>query len=89
MINLKAQIKEILIYDSVNTKEYQDIYYFVKKLRLLLPDIPEDRIYKAINFTNRSFQSPVNKNKYVDLLINKLLNFNSGLSKNGIWWLQV
>lgn len=84
MNNLKAQIKEILIYDSVNTKEYQDKFYFVKKLRLLLPDVPEDKIYKAVEHTNLSLQSTINKKKYVDLLTNKLLNFNSGLSKNGI-----
>ncbi len=84
MNNLKEQIKEILIYDSLNTKEYQDKFYFVKKLRLLLPDVPEDKIYKAVENTNILLQSPINKKKYVDLLTNKLLNFNTGLSKNGI-----
>lgn len=68
-----------LLQDSVNVQEYQDKFYFVKNLKILLPEMPEDKIYKAIEITNLSLKPPRKKKKYVDLLIKKLLNFNAVL----------
>ena len=79
--NLKVQIKELL-QDSVKVQEYQDKFYFVKNLKELMPEISEDKIYKAIEITNLSLKPPRKKKEYVDLLIQKLLNFNAGFIKN-------
>lgn len=73
--NLKEQIKELL-QDSINVQEYQNKFYFVKNLKVLLPEMPEDKIYEAIEITNLSLKPPRKKKEYVDLLIKKLLNFN-------------
>ncbi|MEJ2615872.1 MAG: hypothetical protein P8Z35_13015 [Ignavibacteriaceae bacterium] len=81
--NLREQVKELL-QDSVNVQEYQDKFYFVKNLKILLPEIPEDKIYKAIEITNLSLKPPRKKKDYVDLLIKKLLNFNTGFIKNDV-----
>ncbi len=81
--NLREQVKELL-QDSVNVQEYQDKFYFVKNLKTLLPEISEDKIYKAVEITNLSLKPPRKKKEYVDLLIQKLLNFNAGLRKNDI-----
>lgn len=79
--NLREQVKELLK-DSINVQEYQDKFYFVKNLKILLPEMSEDKIYKAIEITNLSLKPPRKKKEYVDLLIQKLLNFNTGLRKN-------
>ena len=76
--NLREQMNELL-QDSVNVQEYQDKFYFVKNLKILLPEMPEDKIYKAIEITNLSLKPPRKKKEYVDLLIQKLLNFNQVL----------
>ncbi len=81
--DLREQVKGLL-QDSVNVQEYQDKFYFVKNLKLLLPEMPEDKIYKAIEVTNLSIKPPRKKKEYVDLLIKKLLNFNTGFIKNDI-----
>jgi len=81
--NLREQVKNLL-QDSVNVQEYQDKFYFVKNLKTLLPEMPEDKIYKAIEITNLSLKPPRKKKEYVDLLIKKLLNFNAGFIKNDI-----
>ena len=75
---LREQVKELL-QDSVNVQEYQDKFYFVKNLKVLLPEMPEDKIYKAVEITNLSLKPPRKKKEYVDLLIQKLLNFNQVL----------
>ena len=76
--NLREQMNELL-QDSVNVQEYQDKFYFVKNLKILLPEMPEDKIYKAIEITNLSLKPPRKKKEYVDLLIKKLLNFDAVL----------
>ena len=81
--NLKEQIKELL-QDSVNMQEYQDKFYFVKNLKTLFPEMPEDSIYKAIEITNLSLKPPRKKNQYADIFIKKLLNFDTGFIKNDI-----
>jgi hypothetical protein len=80
---LRKQVKNLLQY-SVNVQEYQDKFYFVKNLKVLLPEISEDNIYKAIEITNRSLKPPRKRKQYVDLLIKKLLNFTTGFIKNDI-----
>lgn len=84
MKHLKEQIKEILINHPVNAHEYQDKFYLVKELKTIFPKVNEDNIYKAIEYTNYSIRPPRNKKKYVDLLTNKLVNFDAGFSKHGI-----
>ena len=81
--DLREQVKDLL-QDSVNVQEYQDKFYFVKNLKVLLPGMPEDKIYKAIEMTNLTLKPPRKKNEYVDILIKKLLNFNAGFIKNDI-----
>jgi hypothetical protein len=81
--NLKEQVNELLR-DNVNIQEYQDKFYFVKNLKVLLPGMPEEKIYQAIDVTNNSLKPPRKKKEYVDLLINKLLNFNTGFRKNDL-----
>ena len=81
--DLREQVKELL-QDSVNVQEYQDKFYFVKNLKILLPEMPEEKIYKAIEITNLSLKPPIKKKEYVDLLIKKLLNFNAGFIKNDV-----
>lgn len=40
--------KTILVY-SFNVEEYQDKYYFRKKLQEILPELDDQSIYNAIN----------------------------------------
>ena len=81
--NLREQVKKLLE-DSVNVQEYQDKFYFVKNLKTILPEISEDKIYKAIEITNLRLKPPRKKKEYVDLLVQKLLNFNAGFINNDI-----
>jgi hypothetical protein len=75
---LKEKINDLLLYDSVALEEYQDKFYFVKNLKNIFPEIPETNIYKAIEFTNENLHPPRKKKEYINLLINKLLNFQTG-----------
>jgi hypothetical protein len=74
---LKEKINELLLFDSVALEEYQNKFYFVKNLKILFPEIPETTIYKAIDYTNENLQPPRKKKEYINLLINKLLNFHT------------
>jgi hypothetical protein len=75
---IKEKVRDLILYDSVDLEEYQNKFYLAKNLKTLFPDLPEDFIYKAIESTNRSINPPRKKDKYINLLINKLLNFNAG-----------
>jgi len=76
---LREKIQELIFYNSVGIEEYQDKFYFVKNLKTLFPELKEDNIYKAIEAANRGFNPPRRRKKYINLLINKLVNFNIGL----------
>ncbi len=75
---LKEKVRDLILYDYVNFEEYQNKFYLVKNLKILFPDLPEDYIYRAIESTNSSVSPPRKKEKYINLLINKLLNFKAG-----------
>ena len=75
---LKEKVRDLILYDYVNFEEYQNKFYLVKNLKILFPDLPEDYIYRAIESTNSSVSPQRKKEKYINLLINKLLNFKAG-----------
>ena len=79
---LKEKVRDLILFDYADFEEYQNKFYLAKNLKMLFPDLPEDYIYRAIESTNKSINPQRKKEKYINLLINKLLNFNAGNYKN-------
>jgi hypothetical protein len=73
---LKEKINDLLLLNSGGIEEYQDKFYFVKNLKSFFPELAEDNIYKAIESANKSLTHQRKKKDYINLLINKLLNFD-------------
>ena len=63
---LESALHGYLIEDFVNIREYQDKYFFIKKIREFFPSINEDILYKALENTNNSYRVPIKKKLFID-----------------------
>jgi hypothetical protein len=70
--NIKRQISNLIVGNTVYIDEYQDKYYFVKALKNLFPSFSEDEIYDSIQSTNNALKGSRKKGKYVNMLLDTL-----------------
>ena len=75
--SLEATLNNYLLEDMVNIDEYQDKYFFIKRIKELFPKISEDILYTALENINNSMHRPIKKKIFIDKFteeINKLTN---------------
>ncbi len=64
-------LKETL-QDYFPVEEYQDKYYFLKKLKSIFPELSENKIADAIDYANKNVKSSGTKKKYLNALSSKM-----------------
>jgi hypothetical protein len=74
---MKLSAAKKIIYDIVTLEflpieEYQDKYYFLKKIKGIFPDLSDDKIISAIEYANSQTRSSLRKKKYVNALSLKM-----------------
>ncbi|OGU29502.1 MAG: hypothetical protein A2057_14045 [Ignavibacteria bacterium GWA2_35_9] len=68
----KRIIYDIVTWEFLPIEEYQDKYYFLKKIKGIFPDLSDEKIISAIEYANRQTKSSVRKKKYVNALSLKM-----------------
>ncbi len=68
----KKIIYDIITWEFLPIEEYQDKYYFIKKIKDFFPDLSDDKIISAIEYANRQSGSFLRKKKYVNALSLKM-----------------
>jgi hypothetical protein len=63
---LSVMLNNLLLQDSINIIEYQDKYFFIKKIEEMVPALREEILYKALENTNNYFHTPVKKRLFID-----------------------
>jgi hypothetical protein len=53
-------------------EEYQDKYYFLKKIKSIFPELSQEKIADAIEFANKKAKFPGKKKKYINALSIKM-----------------
>lgn len=72
MAEAKKIISDIITLEFLPIEEYQDKYYFIKKIKGFFPDLSDDKIISAIEYANRQSGSFLRKKKYVNALSLKM-----------------
>lgn len=68
---LKSTVENIYKVNSFNLEEYQDKYYFQKKLQENFPVFTEQEIYKAVE-NSLINKEGLQKEDYIEVLTNEL-----------------
>ncbi len=68
----KKIIYDIVTWEFLPIEEYQDKYYFIKKIKGVFPDLSDDIIISAIDYANRQPGSFLRRKKYVNALSLKM-----------------
>lgn len=68
----KKIIYDIITWEFLPIEEYQDKYYFIKKIKVFFPDLTDDKIISAIEYANRQSGLFLRKKKYVNALSLKM-----------------
>jgi hypothetical protein len=68
----KKMIYDIITWEFLPIEEYQDKYYFLKKMKRIFPDLSDERIISAIDYANKETKSSVKKKKYANALSFKI-----------------
>ena len=68
----KKIIYDIITWEFLPIEEYQDKYYFIKKIKGFFPDLTDDKIISAIEYANRQSGLFLRKKKYVNALSLKM-----------------
>lgn len=63
---LATMLNNFLLQDQIDIKEYQDKYFFIKKIEELFPSINQGILYKALENTNNFYIKPVKKKLFID-----------------------
>jgi hypothetical protein len=61
--------------EVVPVEEYQDKYYFSKKLKSIFPELTNEQIINAINFANKKVKLSGSRKKYVNALSFRMFLF--------------
>jgi hypothetical protein len=72
--DLSAVLESFLLQDFISIQEYQDKYFFVKKVEESFPNINEEVIYKALEHTNNFFGRPIKKKLFIDKFTSEINN---------------
>jgi hypothetical protein len=68
----KKKINEIINHQFFPIEEYQDKYYFLKRIKSIFPELSNEKIAGALEFANKKAKSPGKKKKYVNALSYKM-----------------
>jgi dsDNA-specific endonuclease/ATPase MutS2 len=68
----KKMLYDIITWEFLPIEEYQDKYYFFKKMKRVFPDLSDEKIISAIDYANRETKSSRKKKKYVNALSFKM-----------------
>lgn len=58
--------------NNIPVVEYQDKYYFLKKIKSIFPEFSNEKIAEAIEFANKKAKFFGKKKKYVNALSSKM-----------------
>ncbi|MFO7447793.1 MAG: hypothetical protein R6W90_15615 [Ignavibacteriaceae bacterium] len=75
--NLSSVLDSFLLQDFIFIREYQDKYFFVKKIEEFFPSIKEEIIYTALDKTNNFFNKPIKKKLFIDKFTSEINNMIS------------
>ncbi len=68
----RKRLIEVTDFEPFPIEEYQDKYYFLKKIKSIFPELSEEKIAGAIEFANKVAKFPGKKKKYVNALSFKM-----------------
>ncbi len=69
---LKDILDDILLSDYIDISEYQDKYFFIKRLKNELPGTNENILFKSLDSTNKILQIPRKKKDFISSYINEI-----------------
>ena len=69
---LKNVLDDILLSDYIDISEYQDKYFFIKKLKNKFPGTSEDVLYKSLDSTNNFLHTPRKKKDFISSYVNEI-----------------
>ena len=69
---IEKKLNEAIDFELVPVEEYQDKYYFLKKIKNIFPELSNEKIAGAIEFANKKAKFPGKKKKYVNALSLKM-----------------
>jgi len=70
---IKKALSEELKYYYIFSEEYQDKYFLYKEIKIALPELTEDSIYKAIDYANGKVRPPRKTKKFIEAFTEKLV----------------
>ena len=70
---LVKELDKYILDRFVNFSEYQNKYFLKKKIQEIMPDITDDKVYNAIEITNKLLKQPSKKKTYISFLSDQLL----------------
>ena len=68
----RKKLNEVTENERVPVEEYQDKYYFLKKIKNLFPELSDEKIAGAIEFANEKVKFQQKKKKYINALSFKM-----------------
>lgn len=80
MLNVKtfeSALHGYLLEDFINIVEYQDRYFFIKKIREFFPALRDEILYKALENTNKSLPRPIKKKLFIGKFADEINKMNT------------
>jgi hypothetical protein len=72
IVAAKKKLVEVTTFELVPIEEYQDIYYYLKKIKSIFPELSDEKIAGAIDFANKEVKISGKKKYYIDALSFKM-----------------
>lgn len=69
---IEKKLNEAIDFELVPVEEYQDKYYFLKKIKNIFPELTNKQIVNAINYANVKVKFFRRKKKYIKALSYKI-----------------
>jgi hypothetical protein len=69
---VRKKLIEVADFEPVPVEEYQDKYFFLKKIKSIFPELSDKKIAGAIEFANKAVKFPGKKKKYINALSFKM-----------------
>jgi hypothetical protein len=70
----RKKLYEAVDFERIPVEEYQNKYYFLKKIKNIFPDISEEKIADAISYANKEVRISGKKKKFVNALSIKIFS---------------
>ena len=69
---LKNVLDDMLLSDYIDICEYQDKYFFVKRLKSEFPGANENILFKSLDSANNTLQIPRKKKDFISSFISEI-----------------